>query len=234
MNDPYNFVLLADLLYKKGDQPHAAERYLDAVSAYERASLFKNAIAVCKKMLRLSLSQGPVLKHLAELHALDGLASEASIYFAQYGETMVRANNPREAAAAFRKAFDNGQENPRLLEQLAEVLSVEDHDVKAAETLREAAGFWRTRGAPVDALRCEDRARKLDPAGSPALAEDLDGFFFIADRLLKYWITTLVTYKYFIFRNMVKIYEVIFGLFADGDYCISNFACLHKVTCRVV
>ena len=173
-NDPYNFVLLADLLYKKGDQPRAAERYLDAVAAYERASLFKNAIAVCKKMLRLSLSQGPVLKHLAELHALDGLASEASIYFAQYGETMVRVNNPREAAAAFRKAFDNGQENPRLLEQLAEVLSVEDLDVKAAETLREAAGFWRMRGAPVDALRCEDRARKLDPAGSPALAEDID------------------------------------------------------------
>ncbi|MCE9628261.1 MAG: tetratricopeptide repeat protein, partial [Candidatus Eisenbacteria bacterium] len=154
--------------YKKGEQGHAAERYLDAVTAYEKASLFKNAIAVCKKMLRLTLSQGPVLKHLAELHSLDGLASEASIYFAQYGETMVRANNPGEAAIAFRRAFDNGQENPKLLEQLAEVQVIEGEDVKAAETLREAAQHWRTRGAPADALRCDDRARQLNPAGAPA------------------------------------------------------------------
>ena len=45
--DPYNYVLLADLLYKKGEQGAASERYLAAVGAYERASLFKNAIAVC-------------------------------------------------------------------------------------------------------------------------------------------------------------------------------------------
>lgn len=165
-SDPYNFVLLADLLYKKGEQGRAAERYLDAVTAYEKASLYKNAIAVCKKMLRLTLSQGPVLKHLAELHSLDGLASEASIYYSQYGETMVRANNPGEAAVAFRKAFDNGQDNPKLLEQLAEVQIIEGEDTRAAESLREAAQHWRTRGAPADALRCEDRARQLDPSGA--------------------------------------------------------------------
>ena len=33
-SDPYNFVLLADLLFKKGEQAEAAERYLSAVAAY--------------------------------------------------------------------------------------------------------------------------------------------------------------------------------------------------------
>jgi len=165
-SDPYNFVLLADLLYKKGEQGRAAERYLNGVTAYEKAGLYKNAIAVCKKMMRLSLSQAQVLRHLAELHALDGLTSEASIYFSQYAEHMVRANSAMEAAAALRKAFDNGQENVKLLEQMSEVLLLEGEDVKAAAALREAAGHWRTRGQESDARRCHERANKLDPSGA--------------------------------------------------------------------
>ncbi len=169
-SDPYNFVLLADLLYKKGDQPHAAERYLNAVSAYEKAGLYKNAIAVCKKMMRLTLTQTQVLRHLAELHALDCLSSEASIYFSQYAEHMVRANNPTEAAAALRKAFDNGQENVKLLEQMAEVLLLEGDQAKAAVAMREAAGHWHTRGQQADARRCVERANRMDPATSTPLS----------------------------------------------------------------
>ncbi|MEQ1832913.1 MAG: tetratricopeptide repeat protein [Candidatus Eisenbacteria bacterium] len=165
-SDPYNFVLLADLLYKKGDQPRAAERYLNAVSAYEQASLYKNAIAVCKKMMRLTLSPALVLKHLAELHALDGLTSEASIYFSQYAEHMVRLNNPGEAVAALRKAFDNGQENIRLLEQLAEVMLLDGRDEAAAGVWLEAAGHWTTRGQSNDAQRCQDKANHLQPGSA--------------------------------------------------------------------
>jgi tetratricopeptide (TPR) repeat protein len=167
-SDPYNFVLLADLLYKKGDQASAAVRYLSAVDAYEKASLYKNAIAVCKKMMRLTLSQAMVLKHLAELHALDGLTSEAAVYFSQYAEYMVRANNPGEAAAAYRKSFDNGQESVKVLEQLAEVLMIDGQDAAAAEAWREAAGHWRTRGHEADARRCQMRADKIEPGSAPA------------------------------------------------------------------
>ena len=78
--EPINFVLLADLLYKKGDADEAVRRYLQAVDAYTGAGLYKNAIAVCKKMTRLSLASGVILQRLAELHALDGLATEAALY----------------------------------------------------------------------------------------------------------------------------------------------------------
>lgn len=166
-SDPYNFVLLADLLYKKAEQARAAERYLDSVTAYEKAGLYKNAIAVCKKMMRLSLSQAQVLRHLAELHALDGLTSEASIYYSQFAEYMVRANKAGEAAGALRKAFDNGRENISLLERLAEVLLLEGENTKAATAMREAATHWRTRKHESDARRCEDRANHLDPASVP-------------------------------------------------------------------
>ncbi|MCC6652459.1 MAG: hypothetical protein IT348_15015 [Candidatus Eisenbacteria bacterium] len=163
-SDPYNFVLLADLLYKKGDQTGAAERYLSAVAAYERASLFKNAIAVCKKMLRLSLSPAKVLNSLAQLHLLDGLAGEAALYYVQYAEHMVRSSAPDEAAEALRKAFDACQDNLKVLEQLSEAWLLAGENGKSAQVMLEAAAHYRSRNAESEAVRCTLRASQLDPS----------------------------------------------------------------------
>ena len=162
-SDPYNFVLLADLLFKKGEPAEAADRYLSAVNAYEKASLYKNAIAVCKKMLRLSLTPAKVLQALAHLHALDGLAGESSLYHVQYAEYMVRANKPGEAAHALRQAFDVCQDNVKVLEQLAEAYLLAGENVLASATLVEAAGHYRSRSLEADAQRLNDRAHTLDP-----------------------------------------------------------------------
>jgi tetratricopeptide (TPR) repeat protein len=162
-SDPYNYVLLADLLYKKGDQGAASERYLSAVGAYERASLFKNAIAVCKKMLRLSLSPARVLQSLGNLHALDGLSGEAALYYVQYAEHMVRSSAPVDAANALRQAFDVCQDNVRVLEQLSEAWLLAGENGKAGAVLLEAAAHYRSRGAEADARRCTDRSAHIDP-----------------------------------------------------------------------
>ncbi len=158
-SDPYNFVLLADLLYKKGDHGGASHRYLSAVAAYEKAALYKNAIAVCKKMLRLSLSAAQVAKQLASLHALDGLSSEAALYYVQYAEYMVRSNEPLEAADALRRAYDSAPENVKVLEQLAEAWLLAGENDKAHETLKEAAVAYSGRGLTLEAQRVEQRLR---------------------------------------------------------------------------
>ena len=167
-SDPYNFVLLADLLYKKGDQTGAAERYLSAVAAYEKSSLFKNAIAVCKKMLRLSLSPAKVLNSLAQLHLLDGLAGEAALYYVQYAEHMVRSSAPAEAAEALRKAFDACQDNLKVLEQLSEAWLLAGENPRAASVMLEAAAHYRSRNQESDAVRCTLRASQLDPTVTSA------------------------------------------------------------------
>ena len=170
--DPYNYVLLADLLYKKGDHTEAADRYLSAVASYEKASLFKNAIAVCKKMMRLSLSPAKVLYSLAGLHALDGLAGEAALYYVQYAEHMVRSNSPEEAANALRRAFDVSQDNIRVLEQLSEAWLLAGNEAAAAEAMKEAASHYRARGSENEAERCTERAAALSAraAGAPPTA----------------------------------------------------------------
>ena len=168
-SDPYNFVLLADLLYKKGDMIGAAQRYVASIDAYEQAALYKNAIAVGKKMMRLSLSPTLVLSKLAKLHALDGLGTEAALYYQQYAEHLMRDKRGPEAAEAFRKAFEASSENIKALERLAEVLVLEGDKESAARTLAEAAVHYQSAGLLQDADRCRNRAAGLNNGSVPVM-----------------------------------------------------------------
>ena len=159
--DPYTYVLLADLLYKMGEHPKAGERYLTAAACYEQAGLYKNAIAVGKKCC--AWRSRPAASRLAALHALDGLPTEASLYYTQYAEHLVRESKVKQAAEALRKAFDSSPENVRALERLAEVLSLAEESEAAARALAEAASFYRRAGHAADADRCRARAEKLKP-----------------------------------------------------------------------
>jgi tetratricopeptide (TPR) repeat protein len=189
-SDPYNFVLLADLTFKRGDQGKAAERYLQAADSYEKSGLYKNAIAVCKKMIRLKLSAPAVLKRLAGLHALDGLATESALYWMQYAEHLGQEGRYKEAGESLRQAFETCPENIRALEKLAEVQILDGDNAGAARALAEAASHYQRVGVAKDADRCRQRAEQLqrgivaayeaearsgkvrEPASGPASAAD--------------------------------------------------------------
>ena len=167
-SDPYHSVLLADLLYKKGDAQGATRRYLEAVDGYEKAGLYKNAIAVCKKMLRLSFAPGMVLKRLASLHALDGLATESSLYYMQHAEVVLQVDELAEARASLRRAFEVCPDNIKALERLAEAEAQAEEPETAARTLAEAANRYQSLNQFTDARRCLERAEKLSPGAARA------------------------------------------------------------------
>jgi tetratricopeptide (TPR) repeat protein len=169
-SDPYHSVLLADLLYKKGNHGDAASRYLEAVSGYESVGLHKNAIAVCKKMSRLSLSPGAVLQKLARLHALDGLATESSLYYMQHAELLVAEGKGPDAMKSLREAFTACSDNVRALETLAELQQMAGSSELAARTLIEAAAQYERLGALSDARRCRASADQLAPGAGAAAA----------------------------------------------------------------
>jgi tetratricopeptide (TPR) repeat protein len=166
--EPINLVLMADLLYKKEDQAEATRRYLQAVDAYTGVGLYKNAIAVCKKMARLSLSAPVVLQRLAELHVLDGLSTEAALYYQEYAEHQARERHFRAAADTLRKAFEISPENPRLLEKAAEwLLQAEDATASSSLLIEASRHFLRT-GQPDEAARVRARAEELEPGAEAA------------------------------------------------------------------
>ena len=167
-SEPINLVILADLLYKRGDLVEASRRYLQAVDAYTGAGLYKNAIAVCKKMARLSLSLATVLQRLAELHSLDGLSTEAALYYQEYAEHQARELHFRGAADSLNKAFEASPENPRLLEKAAEWLLQAEDAAAAAVLLIEASRHFTRRGQSDDATRAQARAEELAPGADAA------------------------------------------------------------------
>ena len=162
-SDPYNLVLLADLLFKKGATGEAGQRYLAAATAYEKAGLYKNAIAVCKKLMRLQLAPSQVFERLASLHLLDGLGTEASLYFQQHAENLSREEKYPDAAKALKQAYDASHENVKALERLAEVQLLLDKRDDAVKSLLEAAQEYGRGAQAADAERCRRRARQLDP-----------------------------------------------------------------------
>jgi tetratricopeptide (TPR) repeat protein len=170
-SDPYNFVLIADLHYKKGATGEASQSYLAGVGAYERAGLYKNAIAICKKMMRLSLSAPIVLQRLAQLHALDGLGTEAALFYMQYAEHLTREERFIDAVDTLRKAFEACPDTTTTLERLAEVQLLADDVPGAVATLLDAAVRYRSTGQPAAAARVRDRAEQLRPGA----AEQFEG-----------------------------------------------------------
>jgi tetratricopeptide (TPR) repeat protein len=162
-SDPYNFVLLADLLFKRGDNDTAVQRYLAAVGSYEKAGLYKNATAVCKKMMRLSLAPAKVLERLAHLHALDGLATEAALYFMQYAESLVRDDEPLKAAEALRKAYEASPEEVKALERMAEAYLLAGDADQAGAAMAEAVYAHAKLGRLDQAAKCRQRAEQIKP-----------------------------------------------------------------------
>src|SRR5262249_6422674 len=116
-----------------------------------------------KKMLRLQLRPGIVLERLGELHALDGLATEALLYYSQHADLMLREDKLADGAKSLRKAFDACTDDVRVLERLAQVLELQgDHD-GAAQALLEAAQHFERRGQSADAQRARGKAREINP-----------------------------------------------------------------------
>jgi len=143
--------------------PGATDRYLSAATLYEKSGLYKNAIAVCKKMMRLSLAPAQVLERLAGLHALDGLGSEAALYYQQFAEHLVREQQGAQAAAALHKAYDADPDETRLLEFASEAHVLAGETDAAAAALAHAAYQYRKRGSPESAARCREGAERLEP-----------------------------------------------------------------------
>lgn len=93
--EPYDYLQIGDLLTRLHRLDDAVLRYRDAVAAYERVGLYKNAIAICKKLLRVRPEAYDILRALGGLYSLEGLHTDAIFYFLQY---MTSAPPERETA----------------------------------------------------------------------------------------------------------------------------------------
>jgi tetratricopeptide (TPR) repeat protein len=171
-SDPYTHVTLGDLYFKKGVLDEAGRRYQEAAEAYRRSGLVKNAIAVCKKMLRLNLRNIDTLRSLGELHAQDGLATDAAIYFGQYADLVIAHDRRTDAAEALEKASRLLPDEPKYAERLGDIWNLEGEKLKASRAFVRAAKAFESRGLMDQAQTCRDRAEELYPGVSELPSEE--------------------------------------------------------------
>lgn len=182
-SNPNLYNELGDIYLKTGNKSEAYDSFATAIDAYARVSLYNNAVAVCKKVLRLIPSRYDVLAKLGCIRKQQGLAREAESYCVQYLDAL-----SQDAAADAEKLAATAGEIARtmddcavVLDRLAECLVNNDleqdaagvlvtlHELYRAEGITEAREEVRKR---LDAMGMAHKLPEPSAAAAPAPAKE--------------------------------------------------------------
>jgi tetratricopeptide (TPR) repeat protein len=161
--DPYDFILVADLLAKRGSMQEAVRRYRQAVDEYSKAELFKNAIAVCKKILRISKEDLQIHRTLGELYAKEGLFGDAIIHYLEFAEGSIRRQDHDAALGVVDLVLKLSPDNSELSEKYVEIAMRADQPERGGRELLRRADRVEREGKSVEAAELRDRASTLAP-----------------------------------------------------------------------
>lgn len=146
---------VGDLHLRIGETERAVDAYERAVNAYADSGLYNNAIALCRKILRLVPGRGAVYLKLGQISAAAGFLADARQNFLEYAQRMKRAGNLDASFEALREFADLSPEDTDVRKLLADQLLANGRKDQAVEQLRVLMGAHLQRGdqAAADAVR---------------------------------------------------------------------------------
>ena len=168
--DPYDFILVADLLAKRGSMQEAVRRYRQAIEEYTKAELFKNAIAVCKKILRISKEDLEIHRSLGNLYAKEGLYGDAQIHYLEFAEGSIRRQEHEAALDVIDQVLQLSPENSDLSEKYIEIAMRADLPERGGKELLRRAERLEHRGEMEEAKSLRERASTLAPGLSVSVS----------------------------------------------------------------
>ena len=169
--DPYDFILVADLLAKRGSMQEAVRRYRQAIEEYTKAELFKNAIAVCKKILRISKEDLEIHRSLGNLYAKEGLYGDAQIHYLEFAEGSIRRQDFEAALDVIDQVLQLSPENVDLSEKYIEIAMRADQPERGGKELLRRAERLEHRGEMDEAGSLRERASTLAPGMSVVVSK---------------------------------------------------------------
>ncbi len=135
-NNPNVHNELADLYLKTNQKNEAFDCFMQAIDEYTRVGLFNNAVAVCKKVVRVLPSRVEVLNKLGLIRMKQGLAKEAESYYLAFLDKA--AGGSFESSAFLKLAgaiSEEMQTSPSVLQRLAQCLLGYKLNDEAADVL---------------------------------------------------------------------------------------------------
>ncbi|HEY0017835.1 MAG TPA: tetratricopeptide repeat protein [Longimicrobium sp.] len=162
---------VGDLHLRLNETERAVEAYERAASAYADSGLYNNAIALCRKILRLVPGRGAVYLKLGQISAAAGFLADARQNFLEYAQRMRRAGNLDASFEALREFADLSPDDTEVRKLLADQLLANGRRDQAVEQLRVLMGAYLQAGdaAAADAAREQIHAVAPDADDSPLM-----------------------------------------------------------------
>jgi len=162
--DPYDFVFRGDLLARMNRLDGAVSAYEEAVSAYERIGLYRNAIAICKKVLRTDASRKRTHGRLGDLYAKEGLTGDAVDHFLAYLDGAGDDATGEEFIEVLERVTQLAGQRPEVTLRVSDLLVRAGREEHAARILCEIADQAEAGGGMEIALELRARAAALLPS----------------------------------------------------------------------
>jgi tetratricopeptide (TPR) repeat protein len=172
--DPYDFVLAGDVHLKKGDTARAVSLYEKALDSYAKLGLYKNAVAIGKRALRLDPGLSDMYRQLGRIKLHEGLAAEALQDFTRYYEIKLKEGDLESAIAGLELACKASPHDQELSEKLYSLHWQTKNTADAAKELARISGVMRDRGDQEKAAEYYERALKInsEALSMPAVEEE--------------------------------------------------------------
>lgn len=154
---------IGDLHIRLGQSDRAVEAYDRAVDAYSEAGLHNNAIALCRKILRIAPSRASVYLKLGQISAASGFLADARQNFLEYASRMQRAGQLDASFAALKEFADASPDDTDVRLLLAEQLLAHERRDEAIDQLLVLRDHLRSRGDEARAEEVQQRVLAVDP-----------------------------------------------------------------------
>lgn len=147
--NPNLFNELGDIFLRAGDNTQAVASFEKAILNYEKVALYNNAVAVCKKILRVVPNRMNTIFDLGKLRAKQKLEGEAISYFSQFLQQVL--SNPSATPKGLEDMVEQMlalvPENEEILTSAANVYEQIGLKSKAAQIFARLVSISRASGS---------------------------------------------------------------------------------------
>lgn len=157
---------IGDLHLRLNETERAVQAYESAVNAYVDVGLYNNAIALCRKILRLVPGRAQTYLRLGQISAAKGFFADARTNFLEYAERMRKAGKLDASFAALKEFADLAPDPADVRRLLADQLLAHGKVNEGIEQLRLLLGLALAAGDPAHADELRRQILAADPHAS--------------------------------------------------------------------
>src|SRR5215470_15290525 len=170
--DPKDLTVLntvGDLYARVGENERAAHCFKKVADQYALEGFTVKAIAIYKKLTKLSPGSFDNISKLAELYSQQGLFNDARTQYMQVADHLLKSGDNAQAARIFQKILELDPENTATQSKLAELYTKLGKKSEARNIYYSAAESLYARGSYDSAEEALNKVLTLDPENTSAL-----------------------------------------------------------------